>query len=178
MSDYAPTAIRRAITELLQGEIGEIRKPLQGVFKYGTFSGQPLPAEQAHALQDHFGTHWFGMRFGRHRPSPASPSSAMGSHRHVEVPITVDVTTHLASTVEEDERDSVADAVQGDLELAGQALGMPGNLLADSESNATGIVDGCALREPEVSEPQFDWEQQLARTRIEATFLVTIGQEV
>jgi hypothetical protein len=173
--------IRRAIRELLEGSIGGFRTIPQGTFKYGTFDGQALAAEQATSLQHDLGYHWFNVRIGRVRRNASTPVSSMGNYRHANVDIAIEVTTHAPSTVEEDARDDVLADVVVTMEQAVAALSYPGNLDADSTDAVTGIVSGCLLG-PGEGELEYDsqpnWDQQLVRSNIAALAIVQIAQEV
>lgn len=173
--------IRRAIKELLQGEIGAFRTIAQGTFKYGTFDGQPLPAEQAQSLEGDVGRHWFNVRVGRVRRNASTPVSSMGNYRHANVDLLIEVTTHAGSTVDEDARDQLLGDVVCDLEQAVAALSYPGNLDADSTAGATNIISGCLLG-PGEGELEYEsvprWDQQLVRSTIAALAIVQIAQEV
>lgn len=178
---FPVATIRAAIRELLEGQIGVYRVPAQGLFKYGTFDGQPLPAEQAHALQADVGRHWFNVRAGRIGSNRSTPIATNANYRHANVFLTIELSTHLASTVEEDERDEVLGMVGSDMEAARAALSYPGNLDADSQGDSTLIVGGMLLG-PDEGELDYesvpDWGAQLIRSRINALAIVQIAQEV
>lgn len=175
--------IRKAIRELLEGSLGQTseRNIEPGVFKYGTFDGQPQTAEQAHALQTDYGRNWFNVALGRVTRNASTPATALGSYRLADMEVTIEVTTKAPTTVEQDERDEALAAVGVDLEQACAALGYPGNLETDASGDETQIVGG-ALVGPLGSDVDYratpDWNAGLIRSRIAAIATVQIAQEV
>ena len=174
--------IRRAIKELMQGELGSLRSIPQGTFKYGRFDGQPLAAEQATSLDTGYGRNYFDVQAARVTRNRSTQFSAFGSYRVANLPITITITTALSTTVEETDRDDVLEAVIVDLEQAAAALGYPGNLATDVEGADTAIIGECLVGPDEVPDVEYEavprWDDGLVRSRITGLAIVQIAQEV
>jgi hypothetical protein len=145
----------------------------------GAYDGQADQATNAKIL--HSATHRFDVQIGRLESHPASPVGAAGSYRLATAPIEIRVQTKTATQVQLSARDELLATLSSDLELAAQALCMPGNVAATSALAATGIVSGM-LAGPggegfPVSEiEQQDWERLRITSRISASaiFLITM----
>lgn len=182
MSSHNPSAIRAAIRELLEGEIGSVRTLPQWVFKYGTFIGQPDDAMKAFAL-DHRYKHRFDVSFAPLQRHGATPLSHKSSVRIDRLDVTIDIVTTLRSTVDEDARNAQRELIEQNAELALQALMYPGNLEMDSKGRATGLVSGFLQGRNGDAHPSWevvseDWTLQLHRSRILGSAVVVIAQAI
>jgi hypothetical protein len=178
---YRTSAIRGAVKGVLEGRLGAVRTVPRGIYKYGTFEGQPKQATQAKALDIRY-KHRFDVKIGQELRHASTPVSNLSSYRNSLVPITIDITTNLASTVQEEERDRVRDMAAENADLAMQALAYRGNLLVDETGVPTAIVSGL-LQGPSENSPhpewevvEENWELGIHRSRINAAAIVQIGQ--
>ena len=177
----AVEALRTAITEVMEGDMGTLR-PEPGVFEYGAFEGQPLEAMLAKLRQTSTATHWFDVRVGEHRTHEASAISARMTTRLAQVPITIDVFTGLKSEPQESERSTILAQVMSDCETAAQALAYVGAIDATSASVSTGVISG-VMRDSsnrgtaEVSIVDENWARRYVRSQIVGAVIVeeTVG---
>lgn len=175
---YSPAVIRSAIKSLLLGEIGAVRTLTPGTFAYGTFDGQSAPATRARTLS---APHRFDVKVGNQRMHGATPISAKSSYRISAVPVTIDITTKLKSTVLEAERDAQRALAESNAQLALQALEYPGNLAQDASAADTGIVSGILMGADGTGHPEWevveeDWAKLHHRSRITGAVVVTVDQ--
>lgn len=179
MPSYSATHTRQAIIDLLQGDMGTTAKLTAGLFKYGVFKGQPEQAQQANALQTSTGRHWFDVQIGALTTNESSPMSGQSNRRVCNVPIRIDITTHVATTAQGNQRKADLAAIEQDCGRAIRALHFPGNLTTDDNGGATGIVSGLLLGAggcPVWEKGEEDWPKSLVHSRIEANAIVEVIQ--
>lgn len=177
------TAIRLAVKELLEGDIGSVRTMAATVMQYGVFEGQPTRAQIAKTLQTAVGDYWFDVELSRIADHPATPVSAKGNRRIVRVRIDVPIWSTLKTTAQESDRDTSMGDMPEEIEDAIQALHYPGNLTQTNAGDPTNIVSGMllgpgGLGAPEWEITEVDWENHLLRSRISGECVVTITQAV
>lgn len=170
MSYLQSRAIRTAVKELLHGSIGTTRVVPPGLFEYGVFTGQAIGAQKARALDLRF-RHRFDVTLRTVGSSVATPLSVKSSYRLSVMRIEILVTTKLPSQVVEAMRDDARSQVEGDCDVAIQALNYPHNLLTTHDAEETGIISGMFRGPDGLSTPTWElleenWEQQLLRSRI------------
>lgn len=174
--------VRVAITEVLEGQGGSIRKVAQGLFKRSQLEGHPLKKEQHVAANAQYGVNWFDIAFGPRVNDGSSPASVRGSYRTPIIAVSILVRRYVLSRVDDDRRDEEQDAFDDDLEDAAQALALSNNLLVTVNGTATNIVGGSMFgrdaHTPAVSALAPDWENHMLRATIDGFVRVTITQEV
>lgn len=183
MSAFNPAAIRTAIREVIEGnKVLPVRSVPTGVFGWGSFSGQPLEAQQALACETRLFRNRFDVRLDSGRDHPSTAFSMTGNTRRETIAISIETITHLESTVQEDERDDILAQAVADLGYIYEAVTLPGALNTTADSTQTGIVSGCLVGQNGSGRPErswsSDWNQQLFRGRVAAAAIVQITQEV
>lgn len=183
MSFSQASAIRQAITELLRGSSGTTRIVPQGLFEPGVFAGQKPAAQQSKAI-DHRYVHRFDISISRQAPNAATPMGASNSpHRISDFTITINITTRLKAVTRDDAREEQRSQIEGDCDLAVQALNRTNNLDSTLDAHVTGIVSGLLRGPGGLSTPVWElveenWEQHLLRSRIVAEAIVIQQQAV
>lgn len=126
------TAIRKAISELLEGTIDTVRDMTAVTVKPFTesLSGKLLVGTR------------YNIDIKRGEQHQDSPVSAIGSHRIDAHEIVVTFYHDLASNIQESSRNTVRDNVVEIGDIARQALGYPNNLTTTASATATGIISG------------------------------------
>jgi hypothetical protein len=172
--------IRTAITEVLRGSSGSVRIVPAGMFEGGVTAGHTVPGQQAKTL-DHRFTHRFDVSVTKQAPNAATPISVKASYRLAEFSITVNFWTKLKATVLEADRELQRALIEGDIDVAIQALNYPGNLEFTLDGESTGIISGMLLGPDSVGTPVWelveeDWKQHILRSRVTAAAKVKIVQ--
>lgn len=167
---YSAEPIRAAIREVMEAA-------LTATFKYGTFAGQPIEAQQAMARQTAIGTHRFDVELATEEAHASSPVSARDPRRVLQVDVTIPLITHVATTAQETERALILNAIASDADDASQALSGPGALEQTEAAVATQIVSGMMFGPGRTGTPVWrvtreDWEQQLVRSEITGSLVV------
>lgn len=180
MSVAQSSYIRTAITELLRGSSGTTRIVPAGMFEPGVMAGDPLPGQQSKALDYRF-THRFDISILRQSPNAATPISAKASYRIAEFDIAINVWTKLKATTLQAAKEGQRAQVEGDIDVALQALNYPGNLDFTMDGRATGIISGMLLGPDSATTPTWElveenWQQHLLRSRITAAAKVKLVQ--
>jgi hypothetical protein len=180
MSAFRPQVIMASISSLLEGVTGIIRRVPPGTFKYGTFEGQPEIATKAQAGDVRY-SHRFDIKFGSLRTHGSTFISTTGARRNSYIPITIDITTALPSTSQEDERLAERGRIYGNGCAALTALSCPHNLDTDANGTPTGIISGLLLGPDGTGHPEWesvseDWTQQIHRSRISGAAILQIDQ--
>lgn len=180
---FASAAIRQAVIDLAEGAITGIRDLDSGVFRFGVFDGQPLPAMIAKGIQKHNARHWFDVSVSRARDHASTPVSAIGNRRNTFMTVTVDIWTHTATTAQEDKRKTLLAELESDCDDLIQALHYPGNLTDTQDGTTTGLIGGMLFGPGGSGAPEYvmvsaDWKTQTIRSRIDASALVQVAQAV
>ena len=171
-------AIRTAIAEVLEGDLGTLRVEA-GRFERGAFEGQPDAAKLAKLRQTSTAAHWFDVVIGEDETHPITSLSTR-STRTLQVPITIDVWTGLATEVQEEDRADLLAALNDDLEDAARSLAYFGSVTATVAAVTTSIVGGL-VRGPENSgTPEYEvveenWEARWLQSRITGAVIVRGG---
>lgn len=173
----AATAIRTCITELLEGSAGTIRVA-DGTFEYGAFDGQPDEAKLAKLRQNATGDHWFDIVIGDRRTHEAAAISNRTTNHVVELPITIEVWTGLATEVQESARSTLLSSIADDCEHAALVLAYPGNLTQTSAGVATGVIGGLMRSTGHDGYPSYelveeDWKSRWVHSRIVGAVIVS-----
>lgn len=182
MSFSQASAIRTAITELLRGSIGTTRIVPQGMFEPGVHAGQKPSAQQAKAIDRRY-EHRFDVVVSRQAKNAATPLSVTASYRIAQHSVVINIATKLKSVVRDDAREEQRAQIEGDCDVAIQALNYPNNLLATLGAQLTGIVSGMLQGPDGLATPTWElveenWEQHLLRSRIIAEAIVIQQQAV
>lgn len=178
---YPAKAIRTTIIELMEGVIGTTRIVPPDTFKFGAFVGQPDAARIAKTVQKIRGQHWFNVRLGPLRQHESSTVSANADRHLGRVEVTIDIWTHMLTTIQETDRRNDLAAMESDAHTAIRALHQPGNLRETALAVPTGIVSGMMLSLdglgfPTWNEPVEDWEaSQSILHSISGSLALTIG---
>ncbi len=170
----ATAAIRTAVSELLEGDIGDLDA---GTFAEGAFDGQPDAAKLAVLRQTSTASHWFDVVIDDHETHESSSLSNRATTRRVTVPIAIEVWTGLATEAQEDDRAELLASITDDLETACQALSEPSALDETSAAVATGIVGGLMRDRDHGGQPSFQiveerWDKRWVHSRIEGAVIV------
>lgn len=182
MTAFRPRVIKSAIAEVLEGTTGAIRRVPPGTFKRGTFEGQPNTAQKAAAIDPSY-SHRFDVKIGSLKTHASTPLANGGPSRTAYAPITIDITTRLRSTPQDEEREAQRAQIESNANAALVALMYPNNLLFDGNTTPTGIVSGILVGpngdgHPDWEEVEEAWDKQLHRSRINAAAIVVIDQTV
>jgi hypothetical protein len=183
MSYQQSSAIRTAITELLRGSIGDVRIVPAGLFEPGVFDGQKMPAQQSKAI-DHRYVHRFDLKITRQVNNAATPLGVSNApYRIADYSIAINITTRLKAVTRDDAREEQRAQIEGDCDVAIQALNYRSNLSTTLDAQPTGIVSGLLKGPDTASTPVWElveenWEQQLLRSRIVAEATVIQQQAV
>jgi hypothetical protein len=126
------SAIRKAISELLEGTIDTVRDMTAVTVRPFTqsLSGKLLVNTR------------YNIAIQRGEQHDASPVSAIGSHRIDRHEVVITFHHDLASNIQESSRNTVRDNVIELGDIARQALGYPNNLTTTASATATGIISG------------------------------------
>lgn len=176
---YKATAIRGAIKGVMDGRLGTVRTCPDGLFKHGTFEGQPDTALQAMTIDIRY-RHRFDILLGGLRRHESTPVSTQSSMRISQLSITIPIWTGLQTTAQETARETQRSSIAADASTAMEALTRPNALTLDNLGIPTGIVSGLLSGDGDayptweiVSE---DWTIGLLKSRITATAIVVISQ--
>lgn len=176
-------AIRTALIELMQGQLGAVRVLTPGVFQFGVFEGQPIAAQQAQSMDSRY-RHRFDVIVNSAKPHKASPISAKANYRIEARAVTVRISTHLASSADQTARIAARDQLEQDCSDAIGVLSYPGNLRATSAAVVTDITSGMLVgAEDGQGIPRWevvaeDWKRQLLVSRILGIAIVNVSQAV
>ena len=181
MSYQQSAAIRTAITEVLRGSSGAVRTVPHGLFEPGVFAGQKLPAQQSKAI-DYRYVHRFDLSVSRQVLNAATPMGT-APYRIADYAIAINITTRLMAVTRDDAREETRAHVEGDCDVAIQALNYRHNLDTTLDAQATGIVSGLLKGPDGTATPVWElveenWEQHLLRSRIVAAATVIQQQAV
>lgn len=179
MTFYAAN-VRTAISELLEGTIGNVRTVTAATFKRGVFSGQPDQTAKSLTLQTSTSRHWFDVQFGALRNHASTPVASMGPRRIGELEITIRVTSNMATANQRTQRETDLGTVLQDCETAAWALAYPNNLLLTNAGASTGLIGGCLLGPGTTSVPEVvviseDWNRQVVITEIRGRAFVQLS---
>lgn len=176
---YRVAAIQNAVIAVLEGRLGAVRTVPRGMYKFGTFDGNSPEANHALALDINY-QHRFDVKIGTNKLHGSTPVSGLASYRNVLVPITIDITTRLASKPQASLRNEQRALIASDADVALQALAYRGNLTADEDGVPTSIISGLLQGEssahPEWSVVEENWDGHVHKSRINAAAIVQIGQ--
>jgi len=148
----ASTPIRKALSELLEGTIGTVRK-------LGTTDIDAYTEDLSGNLE--INTR-YGIEFPHSEKHDGSPVSAIGPHRVESLDVQINLYHRLMSNIQESERNSVLEAVVLLGDKVRQALGYPGNLDTTASATATGIISGMLIDLSHDQESP-DWESDPPR---------------
>ncbi|HEX2677768.1 MAG TPA: hypothetical protein VHM19_14045 [Polyangiales bacterium] len=168
-------AIRTAISEVLEGDLGTLRVP-SDTFERGAFEGQPDAAKLALLRQTSTATHWFDVVLGE-ESTHGITSLSTRSTRVVQVPVTIEVWTGLATEPQEDDRSALLSAIGDDLEDAARALAYWNSITATVASVSTAIVGGCMRGTDNAGAPDWtiedeNWQGRYVHSRIVGAVVV------
>ena len=175
--------ISRAVIELMQGSLGNVRRlPLQ-LFGFGVFDGQPMAAQQARATDSRY-QHQFDVTVTAAKPHRATPQGNRASYRIESRSIMLRIITPLSATSDEMARLEQRQKVEQACSDAISALSYPGNLTFTVSGQQTRIVSGLLCgSEDGAGVPRFelvteDWKKQLHISRIIGVAIVNVPQAV
>lgn len=183
MSEYRPDAILGAITALLHGFIGAVRRVPPKMFQDGVFEGQDPDVMRAAVLDINY-QHRFDVKIVSGVPHESTPVSACGPSMNQLDTITIDIWTRLDTRVQQAARREQRVRLLKNINTAKQALTYRNNLLADDNGVPTGIVSGMltnpdgTFRGVESYEVSEDWTAGIHRARIDAGAIVEITQPI
>lgn len=173
-------ALDGALRQLIEGQIGTIRKVPHGAFKSGHFIGEPLEKQQHIAADVTYGRNWFDVEVMEDRDDPSTAQSADSNRLVRQLEIRIAFIRYVLSRVDDEtKRDNVL-AFRADLHDVSQALGKPGNLSFDLHDDPTNIASGClSQREmPRVGRIDRDWDNHLLSTSMTVVAIVEVVQLV
>jgi len=146
------------------------------------FAGDSDAARSAKGLSFQ---HRFDVEFLGFVDSSATPSTANGSLRLVNLTLGIPIRTRLLTTVQEYERGVIMAGLVADADEAVQALHYAlggGNLATDADGVSTGIISGllndASGNTPSWSLTSVDWDNKEMLSRIDAVAHVQVTQAV
>lgn len=154
----------------------------QNMFESGAVAGQTVPAQQTKTRDSRF-LHRFDVLVRKQSPNAATPLSVKASYRISDFDITISIWTKLKAVTLLDSKEEQRAQIEGDADVALQALNYPGNLTFTLDGRDTGIISGMLLGTEGLGTPVWetveeDWKQLILRSQITAVAKVKITQPV
>jgi hypothetical protein len=177
------SALRRVIIEAMEGSLGSTRTLPFGLFGFGVFEGQNMPAQQSRSMDVRY-QHQFDVVIGQSRPHRATPQSMKASYRIEARQVQIRIVTHLSTAADEMARLEQREKIEQAASDAISVLAYPGNLLTTVAGEATQIASGMLVGAEDGSGwPRYelvseDWKKQLHTARIVGVAIVNVAQAV
>lgn len=173
--------IRRAIREVMTGQLGPVKVPA-GLFEYGAFAAMPLQARKTR-IKDCKARHWFDVRFAPLSTNGSTTVGHTGSHAIELLLVEIEVLTHRPSPKDGEDRADIFDNIICDGDEARQALKHEGAIERTLAGEDTIVVSGMVVGPngdtnsyAQLTRPDEDMENSIVSWSIIGSVLLYVPQ--